>query len=265
MLQNPEIAGSYCIFWTLWHYVIQDNTTSEPLQNRVPRVQVSWLPIRNIFIQNDTEQVVFAICSVFCCEFLWLNSLTRIFLYVSGICQSHTLLQWCFYHSRAWWFCLRKFSVSQVSVLQCKYICLPRQWTYQHCFPLFWFHLSDFAVRVSLLLIHAVPQYSCRTEVCTGHREFCRVRYPHKAFWILHSTRFYGYSACQARLSSDWAFFGFPTNFFYWCTQQISSFHWPHSKLPDWFLPWQFHLIQFHGFCATIHNRRPCVCDRNYT
>ena len=31
MLQNPEIAGSYCIFWTLWHYVIQDNTTSEPL------------------------------------------------------------------------------------------------------------------------------------------------------------------------------------------------------------------------------------------
>ena len=40
MLQNPEIAGSYCIFWTLWHYVIQDNTTSEPLQNRVPRVQV---------------------------------------------------------------------------------------------------------------------------------------------------------------------------------------------------------------------------------
>ena len=46
MLQNPEIAGSYCIFWTLWHYVIQDNTTSEPLQNRVPRVQV-LLPLPN--------------------------------------------------------------------------------------------------------------------------------------------------------------------------------------------------------------------------
>jgi len=48
MLQNPEIAGSYCIFWTLWHYVIQDNTTSEPLQNRVPRVQVLLpLPSKN--------------------------------------------------------------------------------------------------------------------------------------------------------------------------------------------------------------------------